>query len=166
CAPLADAPPALARWILAGWLRARTEPSTVHVEAVRRLCLGPDRGTRGLDLPGLRVARVYDRLAAEAPAAAPPALLVTGPAGPYLVRPWRPGDRMKPPRLRGHSRKLSDLFIDARVPRPLRATARVVEDAAGTIVWAEHLGPALGADVQVVQGGQGARPPRRPVGGP
>jgi tRNA(Ile)-lysidine synthase len=75
---------------------------------------------------------------------------VTGPDGPYVVRCWQAGDRMRPVRLRGRSRKLGDLFIDARVPRRLRAVARVVIRAAdGAIVWAEHIGPAFGSDVFV-----------------
>lgn len=160
CAPLAAAPPALARWLLAGWLRDRAEAGAVHLEAVRALCLGRDRGTRGLDLPGVRVERVYDRLhlrAVRDPArpelapldadAAP--LAVTGPRGPYRVRRWQPGDRVRPPRLRGRSRKLSDLYIDARVPRALRAGARVAVDAAGAIVWAEHLGAPFDPEVTV-----------------
>jgi len=38
---------------------------------------------------------------------------------------WEPGDRMKPARLAGRSRKLSDLYIDAKVPRDRRVEARV-----------------------------------------
>ncbi len=153
CAPLAAAPPAAARWLLAAWLRPRVDLATVHLELVRQLCLGPDRGTRGVDLPGLRVERVYDRLELAAPAVVAPALIVRGPAGPYQVRPWQPGDRLRPPRLHGRSRKLSDLFIDARVPRALRAGARVVVDAAGTVVWAEHLGAAHDAAIEVTADG-------------
>jgi tRNA(Ile)-lysidine synthase len=63
----------------------------------------------------------------------------------YLLRPWLPGDRMRPARLRGHSRKLADLFVDAKLPRPLRRQARVlVRLADQTIVWAEHVGVAFG----------------------
>jgi hypothetical protein len=47
---------------------------------------------------------------------------------------------MRPARLRGRSRKLSDLYADAKVPRAARAGARVVLAVDGTIVWAEHLG--------------------------
>jgi tRNA(Ile)-lysidine synthetase-like protein len=75
---------------------------------------------------------------------------VTGADGPYVVRCWQAGDRMRPARLRGRSRKLGDLFIDAKVPRRLRTRARVVIRVAdGAIVWAEHIGPAFGADVSV-----------------
>lgn len=65
-----------------------------------------------------------------------------GAAGPYQVRPWQPGDRMRPARLRGQSRKLSDLYGDLKLPRAARAGARVVIAASGAIVWAEHVGPA------------------------
>jgi tRNA(Ile)-lysidine synthase len=72
------------------------------------------------------------------------------PAG-HLVRVWQPGDRMRPARLRGKSKKLSDLFIDAKVPRAERASARVcVRISDGEIVWAEHLGVAVGEGVEVV----------------
>jgi tRNA(Ile)-lysidine synthetase-like protein len=63
---------------------------------------------------------------------------------------------MRPVRLRGRSRKLSDLFIDARVPRRLRAAARVVVRASdGAIEWAEHIGLAHGSTVRVTLTGPG-----------
>ena len=52
---------------------------------------------------------------------------------------------MRPARLKGRSRKLSDLYIDAKVPRAARAVARVlVRSSDATIVWAEHVGLAFG----------------------
>jgi tRNA(Ile)-lysidine synthase len=75
--------------------------------------------------------------------------VVLGPDGPYTVRNWRAGDRMRPARLRGRSRKLSDLYTDLRVPRGSRHSARVVVDALGAIVWAEHIGRAHAREVQV-----------------
>jgi hypothetical protein len=46
---------------------------------------------------------------------------------------------------------LSDLFIDAKVPRSLRASARVVVRITdGVIVWAEHLGIAVDEGETVV----------------
>jgi tRNA(Ile)-lysidine synthase len=63
----------------------------------------------------------------------------------FELRTWRAGDRMRPARLKGRSRKLSDLYIDAKVPRAIRAAARVlVRTSDGAIVWAEHLGTAFG----------------------
>jgi tRNA(Ile)-lysidine synthase len=118
-------------------------------------------GSAWLSLPGGSAVREYDRLilagrAAElldVDEARSPALAriqVTGTDGPYVVRRWQPGDRMRPARLRGRSRKLGDLFIDARVPRRLRACAVIVIRATdGVIVWAEHIGPAFGCDVSV-----------------
>ena len=82
-------------------------------------------------------------ITAPAPRDAPVARL-TAPEG-YELRTWRAGDRMRPARLKGRSRKLSDLYIDAKVPRAARATARVLVRLCDTqIVWAEHLGSAFG----------------------
>lgn len=125
-----------------------------HLEALWALCRAPAAGTVTLDLPGGRALRCYDRLRFESgatpEAAAPAPLEVSGPDGPYALRRWQPGDRMRPERLRGRSRKLSDLFTDARVPREQRTSARVVvRERDGAIVWAEHLGPAHGAGVEV-----------------
>jgi tRNA(Ile)-lysidine synthase len=118
-------------------------------------------GSAWLSLPGGSAVREYDRLilagrAASAPnvdapqSAALARIQVTGSDGPYVVRQWQPGDRMRPARLRGRSRKLGDLFINARVPRRLRACAVIViRPADGVIVWAEHIGPASGCDVSV-----------------
>ena len=52
---------------------------------------------------------------------------------PLVVRYPRPGDRYKPLGCRGE-KKLSDIFIDAKVPAEKRATIPVVEDRQG-IVW-------------------------------
>jgi tRNA(Ile)-lysidine synthase len=49
------------------------------------------------------------------------------------VRLPRPGDRMRPFGMSGH-KKLSDLFIDGKVPRRMRARTPVVE-MNGEIVW-------------------------------
>ena len=63
----------------------------------------------------------------------------------HELRTWRAGDRMRPVRLRGRSRKLSDLYGAAKVPRDRRSAARVlVRLADQTIVWAEHVGSAFG----------------------
>lgn len=52
---------------------------------------------------------------------------------PLAVRTWRPGDRIRPLGMRG-SRKLSDVFIDAKVPRWQRSRLPIVE-AGGQILW-------------------------------
>ncbi|HET6347902.1 MAG TPA: tRNA lysidine(34) synthetase TilS [Candidatus Krumholzibacteria bacterium] len=53
--------------------------------------------------------------------------------GPLIVRCPRPGDRIQPLGMQGH-KKLSDLFIDRKIPRRLRSRIPVVE-ANGEIVW-------------------------------
>jgi tRNA(Ile)-lysidine synthetase-like protein len=61
-------------------------------------------------------------------------------AAPLIVRRRRPGDRYRPAGGRG-SRRLQDMFVDAKIPRALRAAWPVV--AAGeAIVWAPRLRPA------------------------
>jgi tRNA(Ile)-lysidine synthetase-like protein len=58
---------------------------------------------------------------------------------------------MRPSRLKGHSRKLSDLYIDAKIPRAARRTARVlVRRVAATIVWAEFIGLAYGESPELI----------------
>lgn len=139
--------------------RAGLGLEATHVRAVSRLIRAPRAGTRAIDVPGGAVVRVYDevRFGAAIPGPGPiPALAVAGPDAPYEVRPWRPGDRMRPARLRGRSRTIADLWIDARIPRDARRGARVVVRVAdGAIVWAEHLGAAHGVEVDVT-----AAPPR------
>ncbi|HET8952912.1 MAG TPA: tRNA lysidine(34) synthetase TilS [Solirubrobacteraceae bacterium] len=54
-------------------------------------------------------------------------------AAPLEVRPWRPGDRMRPLGL-GGSRTLQDLFTDRKIPRAWRARTPVVVSA-GEIAW-------------------------------
>jgi tRNA(Ile)-lysidine synthase len=54
------------------------------------------------------------------------------------VRTWLEGDRMQPLGMSG-SRKLQDLFVDAKVPRQERHTIPVVVDGEGRIVWVAGL---------------------------
>jgi len=115
----------------------------VHLADIDRAITAPPHGQVAIDVRGGTVIRSYDVLAIAATAAAPAQL--GSPHDGYELRVWRAGDRMRPARLKGRSRKLSDLYIDAKVPRAARATSRVlvrVDDA--TIVWAEHIGPAFG----------------------
>jgi tRNA(Ile)-lysidine synthase len=155
-APLAAAPAAVAKHALATWWRSRGRPglAAAHLDAVLALARAPDAGTRGLDLPGGRVERVYGELrlltAPTSVGPTPRRVIAEGPDGPYHVRTWRPGDRMAPARLRGRHRKLSDLFTDARVPRADRPHAVVIERADGTIAWAEHVGAAFGVEIHVI----------------
>jgi tRNA(Ile)-lysidine synthase len=150
-ATLAAQPAAVRKRALALALEAAgVDYDAAHLDRVDRLVTAPDRGEVAIDLPGARVVRSYGQvsvLTAGAPAiAALPAALEAPHAGAgYELRIWRPGDRMRPARLKGRSRKLSDLYIDAKVPRASRASARVlVRTSDGTIVWAEHIGAAFG----------------------
>ncbi len=52
---------------------------------------------------------------------------------PLVADAWRDGDRMRPLGL-GGSRKVSDVFVDARVPRRLRATTPVVRSGVD-VIW-------------------------------
>ena len=165
-AALAAAPrPVAARVLARAAAAAGAGPLTArHHAALESLLRRPRGGSAALDLPAARAVREYGRLlfVPVAPAPSDPAapggdLEIAGSGGPYEVRKVRPGDRMRPARLRGRSRKLSDLFIDARVPRRLRAAARVVvRGSDGTIEWAEHIGPAHGSTVRVTLTGPAA----------
>jgi tRNA(Ile)-lysidine synthase len=169
CTQLAAAPPAIAkRAIQIAAESAGLSLGADHLDAVLALAERPTGGTVTIDVPGGRATRTYDRLGLASTGAAAPA----GDAGPELevitapgataIRAAKPGDRMRPARLRGRSRKLSDLYVDARVPRADRVTARVVVDAAtDEILWAEHLGPAFNVAIEVVARA-GAAPTRNP----
>lgn len=52
---------------------------------------------------------------------------------PLRIRTWRPGDRFRPLGLRG-SKKLQDLFVDAKIPREDRRRVPIVTDQKG-ILW-------------------------------
>ena len=62
-------------------------------------------------------------------------------AWPLRLRTFRPGDRMLPRGGRG-SRKLSDLLIDAKIPRQDRAVLPVLCDALGVILYVPGLRPS------------------------
>lgn len=53
---------------------------------------------------------------------------------PLAVRNRRPGDRLDPLGLNG-SKKVQDMFVDAKVPRSERDRVPLLADAAGTILW-------------------------------
>jgi tRNA(Ile)-lysidine synthase len=141
----------------------------VHLDAALELAAGPGGGSRLVSAPNIALQRVGPRLELRRRTADDAMgirmLVDVRCAERVRVRVFRPGDRMRPLRLGGRSRKLSDLYADARVPRPARAHAVVVERidwrlearAGGPdvrqirreIIWAEHIGPSFGADVHV-----------------
>lgn len=140
CAVLAGQPPAIRKRAAALALEATGAGwDTTHLDAIDALIVRPTAGEVCLDLPAGRLVRSYDRLELAPDPTAPPDL--TAPAG-CSVRTWHAGDRMRPARLHGRSRKLSDLYADAKVPRSARAAARVIVRDDGTILWAEHIGIA------------------------
>ncbi|GMX67541.1 tRNA lysidine(34) synthetase TilS [Paenibacillus elgii] len=55
-------------------------------------------------------------------------------AMPLTVRSRLPGDRMKPLGLNG-TKKVKDMFIDAKVPPTLRETIPILADAGGSVLW-------------------------------
>ena len=52
---------------------------------------------------------------------------------PLELRPWREGDRIRPMGMDG-SKRVSDILIDAKVPRPAKAGVHVLVSD-GTVVW-------------------------------
>jgi tRNA(Ile)-lysidine synthase len=159
---LAGLPPPLLRRALLHACASVARPEREHLD---RLAEQVERGGGRLDLPGgaaqtvqglLRIAR-RSRSAREPP----PALVLEAPgeyrwgartirvgAGsqvadatraplPWIVRPRRPGDRFRP--AGGREKKVSDLWIDAKVPRDDRDTLAVLEDAHGRVFWVERL---------------------------
>jgi len=62
-------------------------------------------------------------------------------AWPLVMRPRRPGDRMRPRGGRG-SRKLSDLMIDEKIARPLRGALPIVTGADDVVLFVPGLRPA------------------------
>ncbi len=62
-------------------------------------------------------------------------------ARPLVLRSLRPGERMRPRGGRG-SRKLSDLLVDAKIPRDLRRLLPALVAADGTILFVPGLRPS------------------------
>lgn len=153
-AELAQVPPAVGKRALI--LRAQALGAALeacHLDTLMALASGPARGTRAIDLPGLKARREYGELVLGGGKVVASSVVIaeTGPPrGPYAVRTWEPGDRMRPASLRGRSRKLQDLYVDRKIAAPRRRLAVVVTRVQdGEIVWAEHIGPAHDAGVDV-----------------
>jgi tRNA(Ile)-lysidine synthase len=150
---LAALPPALARLVLIEMAGAPIGARAPEILALSR------SGTQTLDLGGgLRAVAEYGRLRFDrGPVAAPEPVTLEVPgsvaygegrltcarddAGPFDadalgprldVRPWRPGDRMRPAGV--GTKTLQDLFTDRKVPRERRAQLPVVV-AHGEIAW-------------------------------
>lgn len=143
CPELAVQPVAVIKRALALALeREAIGYDAVHLDQLAEVVTRPTAGEVEIDVPGAKLVRRYDRL--ERWTSTTTSTRTSTRQG-YEIRVWQPGDRMKPARLQGRSRKLSDLYGDAKVPRALRRSARVlVRTADGAIVWAEHVGVAFG----------------------
>jgi len=70
--------------------------------------------------------------------------------GPFAVRNWQPGDRFRPLGLKGHRKKLQDLFVDRKVSRAERARIPLVIDSQDRIVWV--VGQGVSDDFRVTCG--------------
>ncbi len=146
-AALARLPPAVAKRVIT-WLIPRLEAR--HLDAILDLAATTGGRSRRLDLPDRSIWLEYGELLLETGPPSEPIVDIEGDGGPYFTRRWQPGDRMKPARLAGHSRKLQDLLTDGKIPRRLRATAIVVvRESDQEIVWAEHVGAAVGVSLRV-----------------
>ncbi len=146
CAALATQPAAVRKRAVSVALEAAgLDYDAAHLDHIDRMIMAPERGQVSSDVRGGAIVRNYGVLSIAPRGDPTPPQTLEVPGDGYELRTWRAGDRMRPGRLKGRSRKLSDLYIDAKVPRAIRATARVlVRKSDATIVWAEHLGAAFG----------------------
>ncbi len=178
--------PALQRRALAtDAASAGLRPERKHIEALVRLL---EKGG-ALDVPGGRATVKFER-GKGPPAGSAAEVAVPGPgdyafgprhlhvtAGdaegtgvdleqapfPWTLRAQRPGDRFRP--AGGRTKKVADLWIDAHIPRELRAGLALLEDARGRLFWVEGLRPsgacfaARGAAFRIV-------PEMKPLDGP
>lgn len=163
-------PVALQRRVLREWIRERRPDDALvnigheTIEAIRQAATGPFAITLpggewiasgdGTTLTLTRLTRPEEVQDAEIPVQVPDRLgffewsvEVAGDAkgvdaGSLCIRNWRPGDRI---RLPGGSKKLQDIFTDAKVARNERRTWPVVADKNGPLVVA-NLAADLRAD--------------------
>jgi len=54
---------------------------------------------------------------------------------PLHIRGWQEGDYIQPLGMAGQKKKVSDILIDQKVPRPLKSTQLVIVDAQGAVIW-------------------------------
>jgi tRNA(Ile)-lysidine synthetase-like protein len=111
------------------------------VERTLRELLAATAGTKAADLGhGIRAVREYDRVSLEhGPVRFGPWTIESDAPG-LEVRTWRPGDRF-----RGRSKKVQDVFVDAKVPRRERAAwPLVVSDGEVVCVPGIVEDPAVG----------------------
>lgn len=61
-------------------------------------------------------------------------ILPAGTEFPLIIRPFAPGDKIKPSGMKGGTQKLSDLFINEKIYGPLKKYIPVICDAHGEII--------------------------------
>jgi tRNA(Ile)-lysidine synthase len=170
-------PAILRRALLQAANEAGLRPERAHLEAVRRALRA---GHGAVDVPGGRIHVVDGVLRLDAAKAAdvapadidvpgfgdhpwgtrtlrvaaePPGIRIDLSAAPF---PWRVRRRIRGERYRpagGRTKKVSDLLIDAKVPRETRDRLALLEDAHRRLFWVEGLRPAIdAADGESVSG--------------
>jgi tRNA(Ile)-lysidine synthase len=108
-------------------------------DALPLIIPGPEPGAGEAVLGGRSVRVVWGRV----PPTDAPDVATFGAASlrfPLVVRGWAPGDRI---RTSAGSRKLKKLFLEARIPEPLRHRVPVVSDASGAVLWAVGVARAV-----------------------
>jgi tRNA(Ile)-lysidine synthase len=86
---------------------------------------------------------------------------------PLVLRTRRPGDRMRPAGLNG-SKKVQDMFVDAKIPRTMRDGWPLLTDASDRILWIPGLrrssearpGPLTKSAIRVVYSSGDVHPPQ------
>ncbi len=114
-------------------------PAAELISIERRIIAGP--GEYRLSEPPARAIEITPSAPGPWPVGNAPCFDVAKLTWPLCLRPARPGDRMSPRGGRG-TRKLSDLLIDAKIPRPARAALPVLCDSDGTILFVPGLRPS------------------------
>jgi tRNA(Ile)-lysidine synthase len=98
-------------------------PCTIRLEACGRLLEIERLEPSVTSLPGNRQEAFFDE---------------SGLAMPLYVRTRRPGDRLYPDGLNG-SKKVQDIFVDAKIPRAQRDVWPLLADGEGRILWVPGL---------------------------
>ncbi len=155
---LAVLPPGLAKRMLQEIaIQLGAELGAKHLQAVLDSVKRKSTGTQAISVPRIDIRHIGNDLVFSQrtePSRSASNLVVEGNEdgndGPYLIRNWRPGDRMRPQRLNGKSQKLADLWTHQKIARDFRRTAQVVvRERDGEIVWAQHVGAAFGVNLRV-----------------
>lgn len=129
--------------ILSDWIQAcgRSRPSRESMQQLLKLT-SSSAGSKNSSIPGLR--RHYNELRWDHEISPPPVLKIAIAPKDSRLRLVQPGDRFRPHRLKGRSKKLSDLYAESKVSRWRRSQMRVLAASDGRLLWAEEVGLAYG----------------------